>query len=196
MKKLLLLLLLIIPIFSYSQSPYQAGDAEGFIGGFIDSAISENIHRVYFIGRPGTSVFYADDMILLRSAEITLGFNYKYFNSIDNNTITTERLRKGGFLNIAMLGVRTIVLSNEKDRYSFDAESIRINFCEKYSDKIKSNLCKSPPIYNVDGLYDGEEYVLDDYGYYQVWQLDENGNRLVVTRTVKNVGDGKKPTKN
>ena len=195
MKKILLLLL-IIPIFSYSQSPYQAGDVEGFIGGFIDSAITENIHRVYFIGRPGTSVFYADDMILLRSAEITLGLNYKYFNSIDNNTITTERLRKGGFLNIAMLGVRTIVLSNEKDRYSFDAESIRINFCEKYSDKIKNNICQSPPIYNIDQIYSGEEYVKKDDGYFQVWHLDENGERLYQTRTVKNVGDGSKPIKN
>ena len=195
MKKILLLLL-IIPIFSYSQSPYQAGDVEGFIGGFIDSAITENIHRVYFIGRPGTSVFYADDMILLRSAEITLGLNYKYFNSIDNNTITTERLRKGGFLNIAMLGVRTIVLSNEKDRYSFDAESIRINFCEKYSDKIKNNICQSPPIYNIDQIYNGEEYVKKDDGYFQVWHLDENGERLYQTRTVKNVGDGSKPIKN
>ncbi len=194
--KELLLLLLLIPIFSNSQTPYQTGNSAALRGGYIDSKISENMHRVYFIGRKGTSLFYADDMILLRSAEITLGHNYKYFNSIDNNTIMRERLRKGGFLDTAMLGVRTIVLSNEKDRYSFDAESIRINFCEKYSDKIKSNLCKSPPIYNVDGLYDGEEYVLDDYGYYQVWQLDENGNRLVVTRTVKNVGDGKKPTKN
>tara|TARA_B100000575_G_scaffold264816_1_gene240887 strand:+ start:2057 stop:2641 length:585 start_codon:yes stop_codon:yes gene_type:complete len=192
MKKILLLLLL-IPIFSNSQSPYQAGNTSALRGGYIDSYISENIHRVHFIGRPGTSIFYADDMILLRSAEITLGNNYKYFNSIDNNTIITERLKKGGLINIGVLGVRTIVLSNEKDRYSFNAESIRISFCEKYSDKIKTNLCKSPPIYNVEGIYDGEEYVLDDYGNYQVWQLDENGNRFILTRTVKNVGDGKKP---
>ena len=91
------------------------------------------------------------------------------------------------------MSVRTVAFSNEKDKYSIDAELLRLNLCEKYSENITTNLCKSPPIYNVDGVYDGEEYVLDDYGYYQVWQLDENGNRLVVTRSVKNVGDGKKP---
>ena len=191
MKKLLLLLLL-IPIFSYSQTPYQSADPSALRGGYTDNEISGIIYRVYFVGRQGTDVFYADDMILLRSAEITLGKKYKYFNSIDNNSITGERKKQG----FSMLGVRTILISNEKDRYSFDAESIRINFCEKYNDKIKNNMCQSPPIFNIDQIYNGEEYVKKDDGYFQVWHLDENGERLYQNRTVRNVGDGSKPIKN
>lgn len=55
----------------------------GFAGGFEDTALAPNIYRVRFKGNGYTSSSRAEDLALLRSADLTLQKGYRYFGLAD-----------------------------------------------------------------------------------------------------------------
>ncbi len=57
-------------------TPYQK---QGFTGGFDETPIAPNVWRVSFNGNGYTSSDRAEDLVLLRSAELTLTSGYSYF---------------------------------------------------------------------------------------------------------------------
>ena len=82
MKKITLFVLLLF-LFGCSTS-YQS---IGVTGGFTETRLNENIFRVSFRGNGFTSSEQAADFALLRSAELTLLYGYKYFIVIDNSEV-------------------------------------------------------------------------------------------------------------
>ena len=79
--------LLIISILFYNCStPYQS---YGFLGGFTDTQLDENIFRVHFNGNGYTSTEKASDYCLLRCAELTLQSDYNYFIIVSNDENTS-----------------------------------------------------------------------------------------------------------
>ena len=69
-----------------------AYQSKGLTGGYSDLQIAENMFKVGFEGNGYTNPQRARDYALLRSAELALGNNYKYFvileeaNEVKNNT--------------------------------------------------------------------------------------------------------------
>lgn len=62
----------------------------GFSGGYTETQLSENIFNVSFAGNAHTSGERASDFALLRSAELTIKHDYKYFVIINTNNIMTN----------------------------------------------------------------------------------------------------------
>jgi hypothetical protein len=60
----------------------------GFMGGYSETQLSENIFQVFFRGNGYTSEERASDFSLLRSAELALAFGFKYFIIIDTGSST------------------------------------------------------------------------------------------------------------
>lgn len=65
-------------------TPYQS---IGPTGGFTETQLDENVFRVSFQGNRYTSSEVAADFALLRSAELTLLYGYKYFIIVDNSDV-------------------------------------------------------------------------------------------------------------
>lgn len=63
---------------------YQTGNH--FTGGFEETALAPNIYRVRFEGNGYTSASRAQDLALLRSADLTLQKGFKYFGLADANS--------------------------------------------------------------------------------------------------------------
>lgn len=61
---------------------------DGLTGGFTESQLSENVWRVTFNGNGYTSEDRAQDMALLRSAELTLANGYSHFILADERSTT------------------------------------------------------------------------------------------------------------
>ncbi|MEW5944264.1 MAG: hypothetical protein AB1710_10530 [Pseudomonadota bacterium] len=64
-------------------TPYQK---RGLTGGFSETQLAENVWRVSFIGNDHTSTTSAQDMALLRCAELTKEKGYKYFGLLGGET--------------------------------------------------------------------------------------------------------------
>lgn len=62
-------------------TPYSS---QGFMGGFTESRLDENVFRVNFKGNGFTSSEKAKDYTLLRSAELALEHGYSYFVVTDS----------------------------------------------------------------------------------------------------------------
>ena len=66
----------------------------GFAGGFEETALAPNIYRVRFQGNGYTSASRAEDLALLRSADLTLQKGFRYFGLADassSNSVSTYR---------------------------------------------------------------------------------------------------------
>lgn len=61
----------------------------GFAGGFDETALAPNIYRVKFAGNGYTSSSRAEDLALLRSADLTLQKGFRYFGLADANSSTS-----------------------------------------------------------------------------------------------------------
>lgn len=65
---------------------YTKYQPEGLTGGYTDTQLDRNIFRVTFKGNGFTSPERAQDLALLRSAEIALKNGFNYFTVIDENS--------------------------------------------------------------------------------------------------------------
>ena len=71
--------------------------SEGFSGGFEETALAPNVYRVSFSGNGYTRSSRAEELALLRSADLTLQKGFRYFGLADSNsrssysTYTTPR---------------------------------------------------------------------------------------------------------
>jgi len=63
--------------------------SSGWMGGFSETQLDENMYKVYFSGNAYTSSQSAADMCLLRCAELCLNADYNYFIIIDESQKTT-----------------------------------------------------------------------------------------------------------
>ena len=66
-------------------TPYKK---DGLMGGFEETQLDENVYQVSFSGNAYTRAAKAEDMALLRSADLTLQKGFKYFVLTDSNTDT------------------------------------------------------------------------------------------------------------
>lgn len=57
----------------------------GFAGGFEETALAPNVYRVSFDGNGYTSSTRAEELALLRSADLTLQKGFKFFGLADSN---------------------------------------------------------------------------------------------------------------
>lgn len=62
----------------------------GLSGGFSETQLDKNIFRVAFYGNGYTGKERVTDFTLLRSAELTLEYGYKYFVIIDSSNLTVN----------------------------------------------------------------------------------------------------------
>jgi len=76
MKILILLSAFILFITGCAQTPYQPN---GFLGGFTETRLGENVFRVTFQGNGYTGKNKVADFTLLRSAELALEHGFRYF---------------------------------------------------------------------------------------------------------------------
>lgn len=60
--------------------------SEGFSGGFSETALAPNIYRVSFEGNGYTSSTRAQELALLRSADLTIQKGYRYFGLADSSS--------------------------------------------------------------------------------------------------------------
>ena len=74
-------LLILIVALGGCATGYQTG--KHFTGGFEETALAPNIYRVRFEGNGYTSEARAEDLALLRSADLTLQKGFKYFGLAD-----------------------------------------------------------------------------------------------------------------
>ena len=63
---------------------------KSFTGGFSETQLGDNVWKVNFEGNGYTSRERADDLTLLRCAELTLSTGYSYFKLVDSKTYTEE----------------------------------------------------------------------------------------------------------
>ena len=68
-------------------TPYQK---QGLTGGFSESQLDTNVFKVSFEGNGYTNEERASDFTLLRSAELSLQNNFKYFSIIDDKSRMTN----------------------------------------------------------------------------------------------------------
>lgn len=61
----------------------------GFSGGFEETPLAPNVYRVRFAGNGYTSSSRAEDLALLRSADLTLQKGYRYFGLADASSSTS-----------------------------------------------------------------------------------------------------------
>ena len=66
---------------------YQTGNH--FTGGFDETALAPNVYKVSFQGNGYTSSARAEDLALLRSADLTLQKGFKYFALVDSKNATS-----------------------------------------------------------------------------------------------------------
>ena len=76
MRRLILLSAFVLFITGCAQTPYQPN---GFLGGFTETRLGENVFRVTFQGNGYTGKNKVADFTLLRSAELALGHGFRYF---------------------------------------------------------------------------------------------------------------------
>jgi hypothetical protein len=67
-------------------TPYQANNWYAFRGGFNETQLDTNVFRVVFEGNGYTSTQKAEDLTLLRSAELTLKNQFTHFVVVNSNT--------------------------------------------------------------------------------------------------------------
>ena len=130
MKRILLFSFLIL--YSCSPTLYRPGS-------YTDTKIGEDMYRVRFNGNQRTGGDYAQDMALLRSADLTISKGFEYFEIVDsdNQTITRTDLL---FLPLGPMMTNsnspktmyTIILKDKKGESSYDANYIVSTFCRKY----------------------------------------------------------------
>jgi hypothetical protein len=66
-------------------TPYQS---EGFTGGYSHTQLAPDVFRITFRGNAYTSIERTQDLVLLRAADLTLQFGFKYFAIIDESSST------------------------------------------------------------------------------------------------------------
>jgi hypothetical protein len=67
--------------------------SDGFVGGYSETQLDENVFKVAFRGNGYTRQDRAADFTLLRSAELALKSGYSYFVVIDSESYTTTSTR-------------------------------------------------------------------------------------------------------
>jgi hypothetical protein len=85
-KKTIILFLVIFLNGCVTKTPYQS---IAYSGGYSNTIIDENIFKVSFKGNGFTSKERVEDFTLLRSAEITLQYGFKYFIIINSDSYST-----------------------------------------------------------------------------------------------------------
>jgi hypothetical protein len=80
---------LIVPLLGLTAcaTAYQTGNH--FTGGFDETALAPNVYRVSFQGNGYTSGTRAEDLALLRSADLTLQKGFKFFALADSKNAST-----------------------------------------------------------------------------------------------------------
>ena len=66
--------------------------SRGFTGGFTDSQLAPEVFRVSFRGNGYTSEDAVADMVLLRSSDLALDHNFRYFMVVDSKEAADEVL--------------------------------------------------------------------------------------------------------
>ena len=105
---------LILTILLASCTPYQS---RGIFGGWYETQHDENVYNVAFHGNGYTSIQRATDLTLLRCAELTVGYGYRYFTVIESNSHRSVSTTKAGDNIYTVTRPRTqnrIVMSREK----------------------------------------------------------------------------------
>jgi hypothetical protein len=104
-------------------------DKYGFLGGYEDRIVEEDIFEVSFAGNGFVQSRKAEDLALLRCASITLERKYKYF-------IVLDRLSQKQFFNIKPVTTILIQCFSEKpeaqDKEIYEAEKIKGELESKY----------------------------------------------------------------
>ena len=145
--KFLIILITYISLLSGCATPYMK---QGFVGGFSETQLGENIFRVTFKGNKYTSKERATDFTLLRSAELCLEKNFRYFviaetekyekTSLHSRPIIVGDYSYGTFtsVNTRPRTSNTIIAFREKPEVNaiiYDAEFIRKSIKAKYEIK-------------------------------------------------------------
>lgn len=110
--------------------------ASGWLGGYSDMKVQDDIFKVTFSGNGYTNAVRARDFALLRCAEVTLGNGYKYFIIIDEKASS-----KWGGDGWDPSNQTTIKCFKEKpentDVLVYDAEQVKTNTKNSYGIKEK-----------------------------------------------------------
>lgn len=125
-KKFILILALMISACSTSYK------GEGLMGGYSDIRIDENVFVVTFKGNTHTDDEKAVDYTLLRSAELALKNDFKYFVIVDRESYSKE----SSLMSLTTSSRKnTIVCYKEKplNTFSYNAEFVYRELSEKYS---------------------------------------------------------------
>lgn len=65
---------------------------QGLTGGFTETQLSENVWRVAFVGNGYTSREKAQDLAMLRSADLALGNGFRFFTLEDENSYVSSEV--------------------------------------------------------------------------------------------------------
>lgn len=145
--------ILLIMLMSGCSTKYQS---QSLSGGYSETRLGQNIFVVSFKGNGFTSREQVTDFVLLRSAEVALQNDYKYFAIIDSdkynsiyttnsnystngyiygNNLTTNTVKTGGMTFVKPNINNTILCFKEKPEkeMSYEAEFIVKSIKEKYS---------------------------------------------------------------
>ncbi|MGO8763261.1 MAG: CC0125/CC1285 family lipoprotein [Desulfobaccales bacterium] len=83
MKKMALYIVLLL--LAGCATSYQS---KSLMGGYSDTQLAPDVFRVYFKGNAYTSNERAQDLVLLRAAELSLQHGFKYFTIVDESSST------------------------------------------------------------------------------------------------------------
>ena len=87
MRRGLLPVLVLLCGLSACSTGYQA---EGFLGGFTDTQLADNVFEVSFSGNAYTAPQQAGDFVMLRAAELAVAHGYPYFIINDEGDTSTK----------------------------------------------------------------------------------------------------------
>lgn len=90
MKASLAHLAIVVGLLTGCATGYQ--EAGPWSGGFTDVQLNESMFKVSFSGNEFTSMERAEDLTLLRSAELTLAHGFRYFLIVQSDAHTEESL--------------------------------------------------------------------------------------------------------
>ena len=132
-KKTIILFLVIFLNGCATKTPYQS---IAYSGGYSNTIIDENIFKVSFKGNGFTSKERVEDFTLLRSAEITLQYGFKYFIIINSDSYSTLTAYQN---NIYSKPSSTNIIKCFKRKPKFNTIIYNANFIKK-SIKEKYNI--------------------------------------------------------
>lgn len=110
----------------------------GATGGFTETQVAPNMWRVTFSGNGYTSDSRAEDLALLRSADLTIQNGYRYFVLLQSGSkssySTVPAGAQGSYLIASPSSSNNVLMLNEKDSkvFTYDAEFVCKSLGAKY----------------------------------------------------------------